>query len=588
MNDRSHPPKASDTETAMQRAARMHAAGDAAAAAAIYRGLAETHPNQAGLWALLGDALRESGDPAAGAEALANASRLAPDDHDFAVEWALSLLESGNNVAALKTLEGREDALRQSERGQAVLADAYRSIGQLRNAIDHYRRLLEITPGNNNARISLGVCLQETNDLSGAIIQYEHALELDPDAVDALSNLGLALSIKGRHDKAIIPLERAVNLEPHTPSTHCNLGAVLQKMGRTGDAARCFEHAIEVAPGDAKAWSNLGNARQDQLRLDEACTAHARAADLAPNDADIHWNRAMTLLLSGDFAEGFAAYEWRRRTANHAPPAHESPRWDGNDPNGQRLLLISEQGFGDAIQFIRYGRLLQQRGAEIVVQCHPKLVNLFATLDGPPMVIPTGAALPLVDAHVPLMSLPHLFKTTDATVPAEVPYLRPPPNTLTPPEPTSRPCIGLCWTGNPDHPDNVQRSCPFDAFGPLIARAGIEWRSLQFGPAAAEAKGLITDDPEWKACLDGFANTAAALQALNLVITIDTVTAHLAGAMGLPVWLMLKHAPDWRWMTGRADSPWYPTMRLFRQKTPGDWSGVIKQINTALDAGLDH
>lgn len=584
MNDRPSPSVPEDPNAALRQATALREAGDAVGAAAVYRELTERHPREAGLWALLGDTLRDSGDPNAGASALETASLLSPADNEIAVEWALAVLESGDADAARDILSPRLDTLADSARAQAVLADACRAAKDHPAAISHYQCLLALTPENNNAQLSLGVCLQECGAFDLAIEAYRVALAQEPDNVLALSNLGLALDETGNHSEARDALERAAALAPTDSATLCNLGTFLQKQGETAAAIDCFERAITASPDDAKAWSNLGNARQDELCLDEALTAHDRAVAIAPDDANVHWNRAMTLLLSGDLTKGFTEYEWRAQTVSHAPPQHVSPRWDGSNLSGKRLLLLAEQGFGDAIQFVRYAPLLQQRGAEVVIQCHPKLADLFATLNGAPTIVSTGTPIPEVDMHVPLMSLPHLLGTTVETVPAEIPYLHSTENAA----PTSeQPRIGLCWTGNPDHPDNKHRSCPIAAFDPLLNRNDIDWRTLQFGPAAQDAAGRLADDPAWTAQLDGFANTAAALQTLDLVITVDTATAHLTGALGRPVWLMLKYAPDWRWMTKRADSPWYPTMRLFRQTSADDWTSVISDVETALEIWMN-
>lgn len=584
MRDRPAPSVPEDPNAALRQAATLREAGDAIGAAATYRVLTERHPREAGLWALLGDTLRDSGDPSNGAAALETASMLSPADNDIAVEWALAVLESGDANAARDILSPRLDALVDSARAQAVLADACRTANDLPAAIEHYQALLTLTPENNNARVSLGVCLQESGNLNSAIEAYRVALAQDPSNPLALSNLGLALAETGNNGEARDALGRAAALAPADSATLCNLGTFLQKQGETAAAIDCYERAITASPDDAKAWSNLGNARQDELRFDDALTAHDRAVAIAPDDANVRWNRAMTLLLSGDFTKGFTEYEWRARTVNHAPPRHESPRWDGTDLKGKRLLLLAEQGFGDAMQFVRYAALAQRQGAEVVIQCHPKLADLFATLNGAPTIVPTGQPVPQVDAHVPLMSLPHLLGTTPETVPAEIPYLH---TTVNASPISQHPCIGLCWTGNPDHPENMHRSCPIAAFDPLLTRDDIDWRNLQFGPAAKDAAGRIKEDTAWTAQLNGFANTAAALQTLDLVITVDTATAHLAGALGRPVWLMLKYAPDWRWMTKRVDSPWYPTMRLFRQPSPGDWTNVIAEIGTALETWIN-
>lgn len=586
MNTPPDPANPEDSATLLQRSAVLRETGDLAGAAALYRTLATRHPGEPGLWAMLGDALRVSGNPEGGADALGKAVALAPDDTAIAIEYALALLDIGQSQAALTALAGRE--VDDSPRGLSARADAYRLLGQPGAAIAPYRRLCTLQPGNVEAHISLGVCLQETEDLEGAIACYEKAIAAAPESAAALTNLGLAHSAAGDVTAARDALQEAVALEPDDPDTQCALGAVLQKIGQSDRAVSCFESAISVTPEHARAWSNLGNARQDQLRLKDALAAHDRAVALAPDDAEIHWNQAMSLLLSGELAAGFAAYEWRFRTKNHAPPTHNSPRWAGGAPRGQRILLLAEQGFGDAIQFVRYAAILRARGADIVLQCHPKLVTLFETLSGSPKVIATGEAPPPVDAHLPLMSLPHLLGTTPDSVPADIPYLHAAQDARRPPPPDGRRRIGLCWTGNPDHPDNMHRSLPFASLAPLLVHRDIDWRSLQFGPAAGDAHGFLPDNPAWTACLEGFGNTAAALESCDLVITVDTSTAHLAGALGRPVWLLLKYAPDWRWMIGRDDSPWYPTARLFRQTRPGDWNDVIDRVDAALTVWTEN
>ncbi len=276
--------------------------------------------------------------------------------------------------------------------------------------------------------------------------------------------------------------------------------------------------------------------------------------------------RALRLREAGDMAGAAALY--RDLAARHPG---EAGIWA---MLGDALRVAGDPAAG--------ATALRARGADIAIRCHAKLAGLFETLDGSPTLFATGAPLPPVDAHVPLMSLPHMLGTTADTVPAGIPYLRAPANARRPPSSDGRRRIGLCWSGNPEHPDNPHRSLPFDAFAPLLARHDADWRGMQFGPAAAEAAQYLPDDPAWTACLEGFGNTAAALESCDLVVTIDTSTAHLAGALGRPVWLLLKYAPDWRWMVGREDSPWYPTVHLFRQAAPGDWTGVMARLETAL------
>lgn len=575
-----------DSAALLRQATALHGAGDAAGAAALFRRIVSAHPEQPVAWALLGGALLDAGQAEAAADALGRAAALAPENDDIAVEWAVASQASGQPEAAIAALAGRLARLQDSERAQAVLAEAYRSLSQRDAAIAGYRRVLEINPDNNAARIALGTCQQRNGDMAGAVQSYREALARDPVADDAWSNLGLALKAAGRFEDAVTALENAVALNPDDPATLSNLGVVLMASGRMEDAAQALETVTADHPGFADGWSNLGNLRQEQCRLDAALAAHDRAVALDPGNAECRWNRSMTLLLLGDLAAGFAEYEWRRGTVDHAPPVHESPLWDGTDPSDRRILLLAEQGFGDAIQFVRYAPLLRQRGAAVTIGCHPKLAGLFRTLPGHSPVVSTGEAVPAVDCHLPLMSLPHLLGTGTDTIPAKVPYLFPPPGAKLPPPAKGRRRIGLCWTGNPKHPDNAQRSVSLEMLSPLLARDGVDWISLQFGPGSAQAGG--TGLADWSEHLDGFADTAAVLSALDLVITVDTATAHLAGALGQPVWLLLKYAPDWRWMLARSDSPWYPTMRLFRQDAPGDWPGVVHRLGDALELWMEN
>jgi tetratricopeptide (TPR) repeat protein len=577
------PPQRQHMAAMHQRAVALLAAGDAPGAAALYRQVVAAEPRHAVAWALLGDALAAAGDLAGAVNALETAAMLAPQDDDIAIDYAIVLQAASRPADALDVLADRDARLQHSERAQAVQADALAASGRVQDAVAHYQRVLALAPANNAARIALGVCQQRLGDVAGAVASYRAALALDPDADDAWSNLGLALGAMGQMTQAVEALKKAVALNPGDVATKCNLGTVLQESGHVDGAIVCFEEIIARNPNFADAWGNLGNARQDQHRLNDALTAHDRAVSLAPGNAEIHWNRAMTLLLSGDLEAGFAEYEWRIKTTNHAPPVHPSPRWDGDDLAGRHILLLAEQGFGDAIQFIRYAPILQRGGARVSVHCAPKLVPLFETLDGAPAIIPFGTDVPAVDCHAPLMSVPHLLGTSLDTVPASIPYLRAPRDAPPLPAGDGRKRVGLCWAGSPAHPDDVRRSCPAAMLAPLLARRDIAWISLQYG-AQADALGDTEHQLEdWSERLDGFANTATAMGALDLVITVDTATAHLAAALGRPTWLMLKYAPDWRWMLDRADSPWYPTMTLFRQRAPGDWAGVVARLQAALE-----
>jgi tetratricopeptide (TPR) repeat protein len=352
-----------------------------------------------------------------------------------------------------------------------------------------------------------------------------------------------------------------------------------------GTAAEAhMRQAIALQPNLAEAHASLGFLLTGRGDLAAAVSACQSAIDLQPDFAVAHWNQGIAYLLAGQMAEGWAQYEWRKRrfpAAFDAPPA--GPEWDGSPLAGRTLLVLAEQGFGDTIQLCRYLPPLVAEGAQVVLECAPKLMGLLRCLPGVTLT-PPRAARPPYDVWADQMSLPRLFGTTLETIPSAHPYLHADagrsaawakrlPAGLR---------IGLVWAGNPAHSNDRRRSIPVAALGPLFAAASGVFVSLQVGPSAAIAPQFGLADNA--AALPDFGETAALIAGLDLVITVDTAVAHLAGALGVPSWVMLPHAPDWRWLLHRDDSPWYPSLRLFRQDRPGDWPGVIARVAKALRA----
>jgi len=308
-----------------------------------------------------------------------------------------------------------------------------------------------------------------------------------------------------------------------------------------------------------------------------------------PGIADAHWNRALAWLLTGNFAQGWPAYEWRWKTTQLTPPSFPQPCWDGSPLAGRTILLYSEQGLGDTLQFIRFAPLVQQRAGRVIVLCQDSLLPLLANFPGVAQVVGHDAPLPAFEVQAALLSLPGLLGTTLETIPASVPYLTVPTELieqgrqhLSGAGPFS---VGIVWQGNPRHPKDRRRSVPLVAFEPLAQVEGVHLVSLQEGAGAeqlAALAGRFAVQDVGSRLSGDWAETAAVLQNLDLVICVDTALAHCAGALGVPVWLALPFAPDWRWLLGRPDSPWYPTMRLFRQDTSGDWQGVFARLAAAL------
>jgi hypothetical protein len=390
----------------------------------------------------------------------------------------------------------------------------------------------------------------------------------------------------------------ALRLRPDMSEAHNNLALGLRDSGDANAAIAQLETAVRINPSFGNAYSNMAECLWAAGRFFEAVDAAAHSVALEPNDADRHWNLALSRLLIGDLRRGFVEHEWRwRRPAFYdlTPPiTFTQPAWDGSDLAGRTILLHSEQGFGDGIQFVRYAAMMRSRHPKrVLLQCQKELVRLLATTDGVDEAFSREQTLPSFDVHLPLLSLPHAFGTDLDTIPAPASYLRADADAVRlwrerldaePDPPRLR--VGLCWAGRPTHTNDKARSMSLAALAPLAAVKGVRFYGLQKGDAAEQARtpppgmDLVTYADEWA----DFADTAAFVANLDLVITIDSSPAHLAAALGRPVWVMLPRAMDWRWLLNRPDSPWYPTMRLFRQPIEARWDGVIQKVANELAA----
>ncbi|HYG89066.1 MAG TPA: glycosyltransferase family 9 protein [Azospirillum sp.] len=393
----------------------------------------------------------------------------------------------------------------------------------------------------------------------------------------------------GRPVAAAAACRAVLALEPRHRGALHRLGILAHAAGDHGRAARLLTAAI--AAGEASAHGSLAVVLM-KAGFPDAALVHFRAAHaLAPDDARVGYNLAMALLGAGALEEGFRLYEQRWRLKGPTPWISRWDRfWDGRPLDGGILLVHAEQGFGDTIQFARYIPLAAGRGARVVLAVPAELRRLMGGVDGCGRILSEGERAPDYAAHVPLMSLPRIFGTVEATIPASVPYIRAPASSP-PPLPRdagSPPRVGLVWAGRPEDPEDARRSCPVERLAPLLAIAGVEFHSLQKGPAEVGLGRVAGGERVVRhgASLTDFADTAALVDALDLVIGVDTAVVHLAGALGRPVWTLLSTDPDWRWMRGRSDSPWYPSMRLFRQPGPGDWTAVLAAVGERLRAAF--
>ena len=467
-------------------------------------------------------------------------------------------------------------------------------------AADHaYRSALAIQPDIAPCWSNLGLVLRARAKPDEAELAARAALRLSPDFADAHNSLGMAQHDLNRLAEAENSFRGALRLRPDHAAAWINLGLVRQKFGDLADAEACYREALRCGADFGQVGGNLGMVLLEQGRVGEAEAACRKALHQRPDCTEARVNLAMVLLLTGRFEEGWSAYESRAALAPAPCPGPSIAPWTGRESIvGRTILLRAEQGLGDTLQFCRYASLLADEGARVVLEVQRPLVRLLSSLRGVVAVVGIGDTLPHVDLWCSLMSLPYLCGTTWGTIPCEIPYLSP--------DPSGRAAwrdrlagltglrVGLVWGGGsrPDQPHAMaidrRRSMPLADMAPLGEVAGCHFFSLQLGDkgrqAALPPDGLELLDPT--ALLEDFADTAALVANLDLVIAVDTSVAHLAGAIGTPVWLLNRFDTCWRWLLDRDDSPWYPGLRQFRQAEPGDWAGVIKRVRHALEASV--
>ncbi len=543
-------------------------------------------PDFAGAVNNRGNALRKLGRHEEAIESFERALALNPG-------YPEALNNRGNALMALQrtveALTSYEAALAQRPSYVDALvnrAEALRLLGREDEAMASLDRALALKPDHPAGLQGRAQLRQTRGDAAGALADLERLAAQKPGDAGIQAGLGHLLRELGRFEEALAAYDRALALNPRDPRTHNCRGNVLVEINRLADGLAAYERALTIDPGCIFALVNRGSALRYLGRNDEALESFDRALALAPDLPDAHWNKALLQLSMGDFAHGFAGYEWRWRRGIEAPRDFTQPRWQGQDLAGKTILLHAEQGLGDSIQMLRYLPLVMQKGAKIVLELPTPLQPLIG--DPSVTLVERGATLPAFDLHCPLMSLPLAFGTTRETIPSQVPYLQVPADRIE----TWRvklagiaaPRVGLVWSGRPDHVNDHNRSLALSRLAPLLSVPGVRFVSLQAETRArdlAEAQrwpNLVRFDAE----LADFADTAGAIRNLDLVIAVDTAVAHLAGAIGKPVWILLSHIQDWRWQVARSDSPWYPSARLFRQPEPGDWDGVVAELAAEL------
>ena len=531
--------------------------GQYADAIAIFETAIASNPQSARLHVGLGKARGHLGQVEPAAEALRTAIRLAPDD-----------CEAHTNLGALLLHNSDCDA-----------------------AITSFETCVSLQPHNAATHFNLGLAYRARGDLEQALASLRQAQQLAPEWADVHYWLGQILSATGNLDAAVVACKDAIALKPGWLQAYKALATVLTQQGRLEETVRVYETAVARAPASSALYVDLGTAL---YRVDcdaRAIEAFRHAIALEPDNQAAHLGLGVLLLKRGHFRDGWRQYEWRLGPVSHSARGlgRRLPIWDGGRFDGRTLLLCGEQGYGDRIQFVRFAPMVKSLGGITVLACLPQLARLLATCPGIDRVVSPEDSPVDADLQVSLLSLPAVLGITLETLPRTVPYLSPPADP--PPQLQAYLAphmeqfkIGIAWTGNPRHAMNAVRSCTPGHFAVLSQLPGVRLFSFQVGapelPPDLLASLHITP---LASILDDFASTAAAVVCMDLIITVDTSLAHLTGALGKPVWTLLSHRAEWRWMTERRDSPWYPSMRLFRQPQPHDWQSVFVQVRTALE-----
>jgi Flp pilus assembly protein TadD len=619
-------------------------AGRIAQAEAVYREILRFEPSNPDALHLLGLAAHEAGDDAAALEWIRTAVELRPAIAPFHSSLGTVLHAMRRFVEAREAFETAIRLDPKLAEARVNLGNLLQNLGLPLDAADEYEHALSLKPGVPEIHNNLGNAYLAMGRYAEAEKCFREALRLRPDYVDALVNLAAALHRLHRLEEAAACCREALVYRPATPEAHanlaavligqrqwqaaeaccrdavrlrpsfaeawCNLGNVCVQLERHKDAEACCREALRWKPDHAESWNNLGNSLKDDDRLEEAVDCYRRALMLRPNyadalanlgvalynqgrfsealdsldaairvqpsHADARFNRALLLLLTGCFEEGWREYEWRwKRPGSSARP--DGPIWSGEPLAGRTILVTAEQGLGDTVQFVRYLPLLKQRGARVLFECPLSLVPLLSgLLDEAEIVLP-GSGPPGFDVHCGLLSLPRFL----GMAPGDSPYLSVDPERMEEWRrrllPIESMRVGLAWAGNAQNPRDRLRSIPPQRLELLQDTPGVALFSLQKG--ASEKWLTQLDEPDHR-----LVDAAAMIMNLDLVITVDTMIAHLAGALGRPVWILLSHIPDWRWQLGGDGTPWYHSARLFRQTSIGDWSGVIRRVQKTLSS----
>lgn len=539
-------------QSTFEEGVRYHRSGDLEGAITRYSHVVSSEPQNAQACLNLGVALRAKGFREEGLKCLERAAQHAPDNVDAQFNLGNALRDAGRHEEARDRYRRALDLWPSHLRAARNLALTDVQIGRVDDAVAVYGEVIRVHPDSADLLNELGVLLWRQRHRDGAIALYERSLAIDGKHLPTLINLGIALNSTGDHDRALDLYRQAMRLKSDLPAAYSGAGQVLVSLGHCEEALEAFDAALT----------------------------------LDPKSLDARMGRARALFLMGRLVEAWNAYECRWHSNELSHPNLPGRPWQGETLTGQTLLLYAEQGLGDALQFARYAALAAAQGATVIVLCPEPILSVMRSVPSVAAVASTTRSLPRFDLHCSFLDLPRIFRTRLETIPSDITYMTPPDRAADTrlSADISKLKVGLVWSGNPKHENDHNRSCGLKVLISLLSVPGIACYSLQVGPGVDEiAKlGLGPMVTDLGTGLKDFGDTAAVLSHIDLLVSVDTAIVHLAGALGRPVWTLLPFAPDWRWLLNRDTSPWYPTMRLFRQTRPGDWDGVVAELRESL------
>ncbi len=558
---------------------------------ACYRKAIELRPDYVDAHYNLGNTLRALGNINEAVASYRQTVSLQPDNAELHSNLGTALQESGKLDEAIISYRQAIALKPNYAMAHCNLGTALHESGKLNDAVLSYNKAIEIKQNFALAHNNLGTTLKDLRKLNEAVESYKKAITLQPDYAEAHDNLGTAFQEQHKLDDAIMCHKRAITIKPDYAEAYNNLGTVLKELCKLDEAITNYRKAITLKPDLAEAYNNLGTALQDSGKIEEALASYKQATTLKPDFPLAHLNRSFALLLTEDFKEGWQEHKWRRSIKGHPAIISRRLLWDGKPLNNKTILVHTEQGLGDTILFARYLPMLKAQGGRVILECQQGLYHLLKNCNGIDEIIEKNSSNKLTvhhDVHIYLLDLPEIFETTLDSIPSNIPYITPCPilksqwASMFNDDKGFK--IGIVWAGNPRHVRDHNRSCTPTDFARLADVPGLSFYSLQKGHSSLDSDGPSVGMKivNLESKINDFVDTAAVIANLDLVISVDTAVAHLTGAIGKPIWTLLPFAPDWRWLLKRVDSPWYPTMRLFRQNQPGDWNGVFKQVKQRL------